>query len=52
MAKTKYKCRKDRTLVSCEGVEGAKRKAFCFKGEVSSEKKALYCQKEPKVKKK
>lgn len=44
-AKPKFKCRNNATPVSCEGVEGAKRKGFCWKGDLAEDKKVRFCKK-------
>ena len=52
MAQKKASCKSKKypDLISCEGIEGAKRKHFCWKGEPDEEKKTKKCM-TPKKKK-
>ena len=50
--KKEIRCKEGFTKISCEGVEGAKRQAFCAKGDVEEEKKVKKCQTKRKKKKK
>jgi hypothetical protein len=44
-AKAKLKCKKGFSEVSCEGVNKAKRKYFCWKGNPAKGKKEMICSK-------
>jgi hypothetical protein len=50
-AKTKSRCRKNYTKISCEKIEGAKRQHFCWKGTPEEKKKMKICTSERKSRK-
>ncbi len=50
-AHAKNECGKKHTSISCEGIEGAKRESFCWKGKLSDKRKVKICSKAKKNKK-
>lgn len=51
-SKEKKSCRDGFELISCSEVKGSKRKHFCWKGEMTNEKKNKFCKSSKLAKKK
>ncbi|MAX67259.1 MAG: hypothetical protein QF441_02480 [Bacteriovoracaceae bacterium] len=47
----KKACKSGRTLISCEGIAGATRDAFCAKAKITEKKKEKICKLKRKTKK-
>jgi hypothetical protein len=50
-AEKKPRCKKKYTEVSCEGIAAAKRKFFCWSGDITPERQERICKKAKRKKK-